>query len=451
MQEFRPHGYQQRGIQWIIDHPSCGLFLPMGAGKTATTLMALDQLMNDSFEIGKVLIIGPKRVIETTWPDEIQKWAQTKDFRFSVISGPAKKRKEAVWTDADIYLIGKENTVWLVENFGKHWKWDMVIIDELSTFKNPQSKRFKVLRSVVPATKRLVGLTGTPTPKGIPDLWAQIYLMDKGQRLGRTLSSFRQAYLKPGQMNGYTVYNWLVQPGADKRIQDKIADICMSIDEKEYATLPDLQVIDWMVDLGSDLKRYRAFKKEMVLDLQGDEQVLASNAGSLCGKLLQYTSGQIYTEDQAVATLHGHKLEALTELMEAANHEPVLIFYWFKHEKDRILKSLHDKGFIGLSMEGKDSIALWNEGTLDFLLLQPSSAGHGLNLQSGGHLAIWYSLPNWNLELYQQANARIYRQGQQNKVVIYHLLAKGTIDQDMLRALKHKEVTQRDLLEALKI
>lgn len=449
MQEFKPHGYQKRGIQWILDHPSCGLFLPMGAGKTATTLMALDELMNDRFEIERVLIIGPKRVIETTWPDEVQKWKQTRDFRVSVISGTVRKRTEAVQANADIYLIGKENVVWLVDQVGRDWKWDMVVIDELSTFKNPQSKRFKALRSVIPAAKRFVGLTGTPTPKGLPDLWSQIYLMDRGERLGRTLGAFRSAYLKPGMMNGYTVYSWNVQPGADKRIQAKIADICMSIDEKEYATLPDLQMIDWPVDLKGDLKKYKAFKREMVLELGDDDQVLASNAGALLGKLLQYTSGQIYTDDHETATLNNHKLEALTELMESANHEPLLVFYWFKHEKDRIMKHLTSKGFTGRAMEDKDDIKLWNEGRLDFLLLQPSSAGHGLNLQQGGHLAIWYSLPNWNLELYQQANARIYRQGQLNKVVIYHLLAKGTVDQDMLKALRSKEVTQRDLLEAL--
>lgn len=451
MQDFNPHGYQQRGIQWILDHKSCGLFLPMGAGKTATTLMALDQLMNDRFEIDRVLIIGPKRVIETTWPDEIQKWSQTKDFRFSVISGTANQRKAAVTADADIYLIGKENVVWLVDLIGKHWKWDMVIIDELSTFKNHQAKRFKALRTVIPAAKRFVGLTGTPSPKGIPDLWAQIYLMDRGERLGRTIGSFRSQYLKPGRMNGYTVYNWLVQPDAEEKIHKKISDICMSIDEKEYATLPDLQIIDQMVDLKTDLKKYKAFKREMVLDLAGDEQVLASNAGALCGKLLQYTSGQIYTEEGQTADIHNHKLEALESLMESANGEPILIFYWFKHEEERLMKFLTSKHYKGKTIKEKNAIQDWNDGQLDFLLLQPSSAGHGLNLQQGGHLACWYSLPNWNLELYQQANARIYRQGQKEKVIIYHLLAKGTIDQDMLQALQTKRVTQDELLKALRI
>lgn len=423
----------------------------MGSGKTATTLMALDELIFDRFEISKVLIIGPKRVIETTWPDEIQKWQQSKDFRFSVISGSAKKRQEAVQADAEIYLIGKENVVWLIEQTGKAWPFDMVIIDELSTFKNPQAKRFKALRTVISGSKRFVGLTGTPTPKGIPDLWAQIYLMDSGERLGRTLTSFRQHYLKPGRMNGYTVYNWLVQPGATEKIHKKIADICMSIDEKEYATLPDLQIIDQLVDLGSELKKYQTFKKELVLPISADESVLASNAGTLCGKLLQFTSGQIYTEDGQTATLHSHKLEALDSLMESANGNSVLIFYWFKHEEQRISEYLKKKGYTGKTISDKDAIQSWNRGDLDYLLLQPSSAGHGLNLQQGGHIAIWYSLPNWNLELYQQANARIYRQGQKEKVLIYHLMAKGTIDQDMLKALKNKEITQRDLLDALRI
>lgn len=451
MTAFKPHGYQQRGIQWILDHPSCGLFLPMGAGKTVVTLTAIEELKYDQLDACRILIIGPKKVIETTWPDEIRKWDNLKHLTYSVIAGTPAKRARAATEDADIYLIGKENVVWLVDNFGDYWLWDMVVVDELSTFKNPQAKRFKALKTVMPFVDRFVGLTGTPTPKGIPDLWSQIYLMDRGERLGRTLGAFRSAYLKPGMMNGYTVYSWNVQPGADKRIQAKIADICMSIDEKEYATLPDLQMIDWPVDLKGDLKKYKAFKREMVLELGDDDQVLASNAGALLGKLLQYTSGQIYTDDHETATLNNHKLEALTELMESANHEPVLVFYWFKHEKDRIMKHLTSKGFTGRAMEDKDDIKLWNEGRLDFLLLQPSSAGHGLNLQQGGHLAIWYSLPNWNLELYQQANARIYRQGQLNKVVIYHLLAKGTVDQDMLKALKSKEVTQRDLLEALRV
>lgn len=423
----------------------------MGAGKTVTTLTAIDQLKYDQLDVVRVLIIGPKRVIETTWPDEIAKWDGLKHLTYSVIAGTPAKRRQAIDSRADIYLIGKENVVWLVDQVGKRWKWDMVVIDELSTFKNHQTKRFKALRTVMPMVDRFVGLTGTPTPKGIPDLWAQIYLMDRGERLGKTIGAFRQSYLKPGLTNGCTVYNWLVQPGASEKIHKKIADICMSIDEKEYATLPDLQIIDQLVDLGSELKKYQTFKKELVLPISADESVLASNAGTLCGKLLQFTSGQIYTEDGQTATLHSHKLEALDSLMESANGNSVLIFYWFKHEEQRISEYLKKKGYTGKTISDKDAIQSWNRGDLDYLLLQPSSAGHGLNLQQGGHIAIWYSLPNWNLELYQQANARIYRQGQKEKVLIYHLMAKGTIDQDMLKALKNKEITQRDLLDALRI
>lgn len=421
----------------------------MGAGKTVTTLIALSTLMNDYFEISKVLIIGPKRVIETTWPDEIQKWKQTESMCYSVISGSAQQRRKALAQEADIYLIGKENVTWLVDEVGKKWKWDAVVIDELSTFKNPRAKRFKSLRTMMPLVDRFIGLTGTPSPKGIPDLWSQIYLMDRGERLGKTLGSFRSRYLKPGLTNGYTVYNWRVQPGADEEIQQKISDICMSIDQKEYATLPDLQMLDLMVDLKTDLAKYQKFKKELLLEVGDNVEVIAENAAALCGKLLQFTSGAMYDEDHRIHELHTHKLEVLQNLMESANGSPVLIFYWYQHEKDRIQKAL--KGFRGMDIKEEGSIKAWNAERLDYLVLQPASAGHGLNLQQGGHIAVWYSLPNWNLELYQQANARIYRQGQKEKVLIYHLLAKGTIDQDMLQALKAKRSTQDDLLAALKL
>lgn len=448
MQAFKPHGYQERGIRWILDHPSAGIFLPMGAGKTITTLSALEALLHDRFEISRALIIGPKRVIETTWPDEIDKWSNI-SLTYEVVSGTAEQRAKALSRPADLYLIGKENVSWLIEQRGKAWKWDMIVIDELSTFKNPRSKRFKALRTVMPLVSRFVGLTGTPTPKGMPDLWSQIWLMDRGERLGRTLSVFRERFLTPGRRNGYVVYDWKVVPGAEKTIQDRISDICMSIDQSEYATLPNLSMIDVPVDLKNDLAKYKAFKKEMLLDIGNDEAIIANNAGSLCGKLSQYTSGQIYDDQGKVHTLHSHKLEVLQDLMESANGQPVLIFYWFAHELERLLQALEP--YIGKTINDSDAISDWNAGKLDYLLLQPASAGHGLNLQQGGHIAIWYSLPNWNLELYQQANARIYRQGQQAKVVIYHLLAKGTIDIDMLEALKRKEVTQTDLLNALQI
>lgn len=420
----------------------------MGAGKTVTTLTAIEQLKYDQLDVVRVLIIGPKRVIETTWPDEIAKWDGLKHLTYSVIAGTPAKRKAAIEAKADIYLIGKENVCWLIEQTAKRWKWDMVVIDELSTFKNHQAKRFKALKTMMPMVDRFVGLTGTPSPKGVPDLWSQIYLMDRGERLGKTIGAFRQRYLKPGLTNGYTVYSWLLQPGAEKEIQQKISDICMSIDQKEYATLPDCQMIDLMVDLKGDLDKYRRFKQELLLEVGNDEAIIADNAATMCGKLLQFTSGAIYDEDHKIHDLHSHKLEALQDLMESANGSPVMIFYWYQHEKQRIEKAL--KGYKGADIKDKDAIKRWNSQELDYLILQPASAGHGLNLQDGGHIAVWYSLPNWTLELYQQANARIYRQGQKEKVVIYHLLAKGTIDLDMMKALKSKEAVQDAMLAALR-
>ena len=447
MTAFVPHPYQQRGVKWIIEHPSCGLFLPMGAGKTATTLAAIEQLKYDRLDAWRILVIGPKRVIETTWPAEIEKWDNLKHLRYSIISGDARKRRAAVEADADIYLIGKENTSWLVDLVGRSWKWDTVVVDELSAFKNPSSKRFKALKTVLPFIDRVVGLTGTPTPKGLYDLWSQIYLLDQGKRLGKTQRKFQQEFFHPGYMVGYQVREWYPNKDADKQIQKAISDICMSIDQAEYATLPDCQMIDINVDLGKDLDKYKKFKKELLLEV-GDEVITADSAGVMCGKLAQYTSGMIYDQDHQVHMLHKHKIEALTELMESANGQPVMIFYWYRHEGERIREAL--KGYEGMDVKDPSAIREWNDGRLDYLLLQPASAGHGLNLQSGGHIAVWYSLPNWSLELYQQANARIYRQGQKRKVMIYHLLAKGTIDLDQLRSLQDKSKVQDSMLAALK-
>lgn len=448
MQDFKPHGYQERGIRWIIDHPAAGLFLPMGAGKTITTLAAIQELKYERFETDKVLIIGPKRVIEHTWPAEIDKWKQTKDLRYSVISGTPEKRRAAIRADADVYLIGKENTAWLVNEAGNSWKWDCLVIDELSTFKNHRSKRFTAIRTVLPKISRIIGLTGTPSPKGYPDLFSQIYILDRGKRLGRNITQFRENFLTPGRRSGYTIYDWKLQPGADKRIQEKISDICMSIDQAEYATLPDLQEIDIRIPMGDALEQYKAFKRELVMELDL-ETITAANAGVLCGKLAQFTSGAIYTETGETRLLHSHKLEALQDLMVSANGQSVLIFYWYKHEVERIKDAL--KGYTGALADDPGAFDKWNAGQLDYLLLQPCSAGHGLNLQAGGHIAVWYSLPNWNLELYSQATARIYRQGQTEKVTVYHLLAEGTLDADMLEAIRRKGSVQEDMIKALRI
>lgn len=448
---FKPHGYQAKAIEWGLAKPRCGLFLPMGAGKTVTTLSIISELL--MFDVKKVLIIGPKRVVEATWPDEIEKWNTTRFLSWGLIDAKMAKGKTAMPSGKEIYLIGKDNVTALVEMLDRRWPFDMVVIDELSTFKSPKSKRFKALRRVMPATKRFIGLTGTPAPKGIPDLWAQIFLMDQGERLGKTQRTFQQRYLYPIRTNGHVVYDWGVRDGAAEAIYEAIGDICMSINQSECADLPPVTYIDRCIDLGKGLTQYSEFKREKVLEAcEGnlDDAIIAANAGVLTLLLSEFTSGQIYTADHTdVHTLHAKKLEELEDLMISANGQPVMVFYYFKHEEARI-KSHFEKTYEVRTIESKRDIDRWNEGKIDMLLVHPASAGHGLNLQKGGHIAVWYSLPNWNLELYQQANARIYRQGQKDPVVIYHLLAKGTIDEDMLAALKNKDVTQAKLIAALR-
>ena len=451
MTRFEPHEYQKKAIEFALDRRSCGLFLPMGAGKTVTTLtIILDELLLGA--ASRVLIIGPVRVIQSTWPDEIRKWDHTRNLRYSVIAGTPAQRKKALQQDAEIYLIGKENTAWLTEELGSQWPFDMVVIDELSTFKNPRSQRFRALRRVLPRVDRFIGLTGTPAPRGIPDLWAQVYLMDRGQRLGKTLTAFRQNYLVPGRRNGMVIYEWKPQPGAEERIYKAIGDICMSLDQKDCAELPPVSFLNFKVKLPKiAAEKYRAFKRERILSIQ-DDTILAANAGVLCSQLLQLTSGEIYTTDDlgnhtGTAVIHEEKLAALEDLIDSANGQPVIVFYWFQHEKDRIKARL---GSRARELETAEDIRDWNDGKIEVLLLHPASAGHGLNLQQGGHIAIWYSLPNWNLELYEQANARLYRQGQQQPVTIYQIVAENTIDEDMLQALAAKSTTQQALIKALR-
>ena len=424
----------------------------MGAGKTVTTLTILKFLL-DIQAVKRILIIGPVRVIEHTWPDEVAKWGHTQSMTYSVVTGTQKQRIQALGEDADIYLIGKENVKWLIDS--RLFDFDMVVIDELSTFKNPRSQRFKALKTEMPKVDRFIGLTGTPAPKGIPDLWSQVYLMDRGERLGKTLTAFRQRYLKPGRRNGYIVYNWLLQEDAEERIYTKLSDICMSLKAEDCAELPPVQYLDYKVELTPKVKtKYRAFKREKVLSVQ-DDNILAANAGVLCQMLLQMTSGEIYVKDDSgknVRTdiLHDEKLKALDDLIESANGQPVLVFYYFQHEEDRIRKHLQDQKLEVMTLSEDGSIEAWNSGKLDVLMLHPASGGHGLNLQQGGHIAVWYTLPNWNLELYQQGNARIYRQGQKQPVTIYRLIADSSIDEDMAIALEQKDVTQKALIQALR-
>lgn len=445
------HDYQTRAIDWCLNNPRCGLFLPMGAGKTVITLSAVSKL-KDAGEVNKVLIIAPVRVARTTWPAEIDKWDHTKSLTYSLIDGDAKKRTRALEKEADIYIIGKEQVVWLCETVGKGWPFDMVVVDELSTFKNPQAQRFKALKKQAKKFKRFIGLTGTPAPRGIPDLWSQIYLIDAGTRLGKSIGSFRKQYLIPERSNGYIVYSWAVREGAQKEIEGKISDVVMSLDSSECVELPDISYINVPITLSKPVKkRYDAFKKDLVLELTTTD-VSASNLGVLCGQLLQFASGQIYTHDPSlpVDTIHDEKLKALNDILTSANGEPVIIYYYYKHELSRII-SLLESNSLRYSTLGKDSdLARWNNHELDVLLLHPASAGHGLNLQAGGSVLVWYTLPNFNLELYQQANARLYRQGQTEKVRVYHLLVDDSIDIDMMNALQQKEITQSTLLEALR-
>lgn len=445
-----PHRYQEAAIQWGIEKKKSGLLLPMGLGKTSITLTIIEELIYERFCVQRVLIIAPIRVAQLTWPDEIAKWEHTKDLTYSLILGTQQQRKAAMMKDVDIYLINRENVCWLVDYWKQDWPYDMVVIDELSGFKNPQAKRFKALKKVMPLTDYFIGLTGTPTPKGLPDIWSQVYLMDGGERLGRTLTEFRRRFLIPGKRNGNIIYEWQLQPDAEDRIYKAIDDVCMSLKTEDWLELPSCTFIQHTVQLEpSVMSQYKRFEREKILLLNEDDAIVGANAGVVSNKLLQFTAGAIYDEDHDVQEIHESKLDALEDLMEAVNGQPVIVFYYFKHDYDRIYERFSRQYKIS-SIDGPEDIKAWNNGEVDMLLVHPASAGHGLNLQDGGCIIIWYSLPNWNLELYQQANARAYRQGQKKAVRIYHLIAKRTVDEDVMLALERKDTTQKALIEALK-
>lgn len=446
---YMPHEYQIKAYDWIINKKKSGLFLPMGMGKTSITLTAIEDLMYDMFQVKKVLIIAPIRVAQTTWPDEIEKWDHTRHLTYSRVLGSKEQRMKALEEKADIYLINRENVSWLVEQVDHDWPFDMVVIDELSSFKNPKAKRFKALRKVIPLVDRFIGLTGTPAPKGLPDLWPQVYLMDQGKRLGRTLTSFRSRFLIPGRRNGNVIYEWLLQDGAKRRIYDAIGDICMSLKAEDWLKLPECQYINHEVILDEQtMAAYHRFKREKILQICEDGVITAANAGVVMNKLLQFTAGAVYDENHAVQEIHQVKLNALEDLLEAANGNPLMVFYYFKHDRDRIIDYFPNVEI--RAIESQQDVKDWNDGKIEMLLVHPASVGHGLNLQQGGNIIIWYTLPNWNLELYLQANARLHRQGQQNTVMIYHLIAKGTVDEDMIRSLEQKDISQKTLIEALK-
>lgn len=446
--KFIPWSYQEYAINHVIDYNVTGLFLDMGMGKTVSSLTAIDNLLFLG-DTNKVLVIAPKRVAEDTWSTEVDKWDHLKDLKISIILGTSKQRDEAVKKDADIYVTSRDNVVWLVENYFKTWKWDTCIIDELSSFKSSKAKRFRALKKVRPYFKRIIGLTGTPAPNSLIDLWPQLYLLDGGQRLGRTITGYRDQYFVPGDRNQHIVYNWKLKEGAEEAIHNKISDICISMMAKDYLDLPERIDSKIYIDLPKKAKdQYKELEKDLIIEL-GNEDITATNAAVLTGKLLQMANGAIYSEAHEVVEIHEEKINALLDIIEAANGKPVLVFYSFKHDLDRIKKVLKDNKLKGQELGGQEDIKKWNNGEIPILLSHPASAGHGLNLQYGGNIVVWFGL-TWSLELYQQANARLHRQGQKETVIIHHIIAKNTVDEDVIKALGNKEVNQNVLLEAVK-
>lgn len=442
---FRPYPYQEAAIQWIIDRPAAGLFLSMGMGKTPVTLTAIDQLIYDRMEVEKVLVIAPLRVAQDTWAKEVAKWDHLQHLRVSRVLGTLKERCAALEQDADIYVVNRENVPWLCE-YLDGWPFDMVVIDELSSFKSHQAKRFKALRQKLGQVRRIVGLTGTPAPNGLIDLWPQVYLLDRGARLGRTVGAYRARFFRPDRMNGHIVYSYKLQDGAAEAIHEKLADLCMSLKKEDYLSLPGLLYEN--VELAPPpalLKQYKQFERDRIMEaMDGDGEIVALNAAALTGKLLQFANGAIYDTDGGVHELHSIKLEALEELIEAANGEPVLVFYAFKHDRDRIMRRIACR-----ELSTSADIDAWNRKEIPVAIAHPASVGHGLNLQEGGHIIIWYGL-TWSLELYQQANERLNRPGQTEVCRIYHLILKGTHDARVLEALENKDTSQRALIDALR-
>ena len=423
----------------------CGLLLDMGLGKTVSTLTAVQDLLMLE-DIKRVLVIAPKRVAEDTWSTECAKWDHLNKL---TISKTLKQRQTAIEIEADIYIINRENVTWLVNNYYNNWKWDCLVIDEFSSFKSSKSQRFRSLKKVIGRFKRVIGLTGTPAPNNLIDLWPQIYLLDQGKRLGRTLTSYRETYFTPGRSKGYVVFDYRIKPGAEEEIYKRIGDICISMKAKDYLKLPDVVYNEVQVEIPEPNKAlYKELKKDLIIELDNSD-IVASNAAVLSNKLLQMANGAIYDEDKNIVEIHDEKLKKLLDIIEAANGNPVLVFYTFKHDLKRIQDFLQAEKINSEPIGGSDCIKRWNEGKIQVLLCHPASAGHGLNLQYGGHIMVWFGI-TWSLELYQQANARLYRQGQKEVVTIHHIIAKNTIDEDVMLSLKNKEVNQDRLIEAVK-
>lgn len=443
--QFKPHDYQKAAIDYVIENPEAALFLEMGLGKTIITLTALHELILDRFEVSRALVVAPLRVARDTWPQELAKWEHLAGLTMAVAVGTQKEREAALATGSQITVINRENVPWLVKHLGKEWPFDTVIIDELSSFKNHQAKRFRALRAVRHRTTRFIGLTGTPAANGLLDLWAQFRLLDGGERLGKYITHYRNRFFQPDKRNGMQVYSYKPLPGAEEGIYKAIGDITMSLKTDDHLTMPPLTFASHEVRMDApEKKKYDQLKKELVLEIAG-QVVDAANAAVLSAKLLQLASGTVYDEAGKTAQLHDRKLDALEDLIESANGQTLLVAYWFKADLARLLERFPQ----ATALKTSENMTAWNRGEIPVGLIHPASAGHGLNLQAGGHHLVWLT-PTWSLELYQQTNARLYRQGQESPVVIHHLVTKDTLDSAVLAALERKDSTQTALIDAVK-
>lgn len=442
---FEPHDYQRYAIDYIETHPVAAVLLDMGLGKTVISLTAVSDLLFDSFLVHRVLVVAPLRVARDTWPAEIRKWEHLSGITYAVAVGTARERKAALLQGADVTIVNRENLVWLIEGSGVPFDYDMVVVDELSSFKNHRSKRFKALMKVRTTVKRIVGLTGTPSSNGLMDLWAEFRLLDQGVRLGRFIGQYRLDYFVPDKRKGSTVYSYKPLPGAEDAIYRKISDITISMRSTDHLRMPELLSTEYEVRLsGEERKRYEALKNDLVLRLHGDE-ITAANAAALTSKLAQLSNGAIYSDDGRIIEFHDWKLDALEDIIESMNGRPLLVAYWFRHDLERIRKRFGIR-----EIKSSGDIADWNAGRIPVGLIHPASAGHGLNLQDGGSTLVWFGL-TWSLELYQQTNARLWRQGQKSRtVVIQHIVTKDTIDGRILAALQRKDRTQSALIDAVK-
>src|SRR5690554_1447234 len=442
--KFNPYPYQRRAIQHILDNPAAGLFLDLGLGKTVITLTAVAELLHDRFEVEKVLVIAPLRVADSVWTAEAEKWDHLRYLKISKVLGDRKKRLSALQEKADIYVINRENIPWLVDHYKRKWPFDMVVIDELSSFKSSNAKRFRALRRVRPMINRIVGLTGTPAPNGLIDLWPQIYLLDQGERLGKTITSYRDRFFRPGKRNGHIVYEWIVRDPDE--IYCRIDDIVISMKAADWLEMPEKIDRVVKVKLSEEVRqKYKQLERDLILRFTEGGDIVAANGAVLVNKLLQLAQGAAYDENDEVKFIHDAKLDALEDVIEASAGKPVLAFYIYQHDRDRILERFSQARVLQTNGDIRD----WNAGKIPLLLAHPASAGHGLNLQAGGNIIVWFG-NTWSLELYQQANARLDRQGQTKPVIIHHLVAKGTMDEDVISAIDRKSAGQDALMDAVK-